>query len=122
MILIDSSVWIDHIRLAEAEMSAALTRGHVLQHPFVTAEIALGSLKDRRGFVAMLAELPQASPVSDSRLLEYVDQAELHGTGIGMIDAHLLACAADGDGMRLWTRDKRLQQHAERLGLAYEPQ
>lgn len=103
-------------------MAAVLTSGRVLQHPFVTAEIALGSLKDRRSFVAMLAELPQASPVSDDGLIEYVDQAELHGTGIGMVDAHLLACAAQGEGIRLWTRDKRLQQHAERLGLAYEPE
>lgn len=118
MILIDSSVWIDHIRSPETEMAAALGSGRVLQHPFVTAEVALGSLRGRRTVIAMLNELPQASPVSSRLLLEYIENAELYGTGVGMVDAHLLASAAGGGDVRLWTRDKRLQAQAARLGLA----
>jgi predicted nucleic acid-binding protein len=120
-VLIDSSVWIDHIRSPEPELASALSRGCIIQHPFVTAEVALGSLKNRRTVIATLNELPQASAVSSQWLLNYIEEADLHGTGIGMVDAHLLASAADGegDGIRVWTRDKRLARQAERLGLGY---
>lgn len=121
MILVDSSIWIDHIRSPQPEMTAALTIGRVLQHPFVTAEIALGSIKDRK-IIAMLHELPQVSAVSQEQLLEYVEHAALPGTGVGMVDAHLLASAAGLEGASIWTRDKRLAAQAERLGLAFKPQ
>ena len=121
MILLDSSVWIDHIRQPEPGVAAALADGKVIQHPFVTAEISLGSIKDRLRMVTMLEALPAAKAVGNARLLKFVEEAGLHGTGLGMVDAHLLACASDSGGTRLWTRDKRLLAQAERLGLGYIP-
>jgi hypothetical protein len=119
VIIVDSSVWIDHIRSPEPEMIAALVAGQVLQHPLVTGEIALGSIRNRTDVVDMLAGLPQAEFVRNAPLLDYIESAELHGTGVGLVDAHLLASAVEGSGIRIWTRDKRLNAQAERLGLNY---
>ena len=119
-VIIDSSVWIDHIRLPEPEMIYLLGGARVVQHPFVTIEVALGSLKNRVGITAMFSDLPQAVTATHRRLLEYIETAELHGTGIGFVDAHLLASADTADDIRIWTRDRRLAKQAERLGFAYQ--
>lgn len=121
MILIDASVWIDHIRAPDAKLALAIASGLILQHPFITAEVSLGSIKNRTRLVGMLNSLNQATPVSTRRLLEFAEEAAIHGTGIGMVDAHLLASASALDDARLWTRDKRLLRQAERLNLAYAP-
>lgn len=120
MILIDSSVWIDHLRSANAGLALALAEGRVVQHPFVTAELALGSLASRDRFVAMLGLLSPAPVVETARLLDFITNHRLFGTGLGMVDAHLLASAADMGAARLWTSDRRLAEQAERLGLLYQ--
>ncbi|MEP7221327.1 MAG: PIN domain-containing protein [Novosphingobium sp.] len=119
MILVDSSIWIDHLRLADARLALALAERRVVQHPFVTAELALGSIRDRSRLVMMLRLLPQASVVAEEGLYDYIDKNQLYGTGIGMVDAHLLASAAAGAGVVLWTRDRRLHEQAARLSLAH---
>lgn len=121
MILIDSSIWIDHLRGASSVLAIALADGRVVQHPFVTAELALGSLAQRDRFVAMLGLLPAAPIVEQPALLSFVTEHRLFGTGLGMVDAHLLASATHAEGARLWTNDKRLAGQAERLGLSYRP-
>lgn len=121
MILVDSSIWIDHLRSANAVLAVALTEGRVVQHPFVTAELALGSLARRDRFVGMLGLLPPAPVVEHAMLLGFVTEHRLFGTGLGMVDAHLLASATQGEGARLWTTDKRLGEQADRLGLSYQP-
>jgi len=121
MILVDSSIWIDHLRNAKAALAVALTEGRVVQHPFVTAELALGSLAQRDRFVGMLGLLPAAPVVEQAILLGFVTEHGLFGTGLGMVDAHLLASAKQAGGARLWTNDKRLAGHADRLGLSYRP-
>lgn len=119
MILVDSSIWIDHLRNANADLALALSEGRVVQHMFVTAELALGSLSERDKFLSMLGFLP-AAPVSDQdQLLLFVTEQKLFGTGLGMVDAHLLASTASQSDMKLWTLDKRLAGQAERLGLAH---
>lgn len=121
MILVDSSIWIDHLRSANAALAVALAEGGVVQHPFVTAELALGSLAQRDRFVGMLGLLPPAPVVDQTMLLGFVTEQRLFGTGLGMVDAHLLASATHGEGARLWTNDRRLAEQADRLGLSYRP-
>lgn len=97
---------------------ALLQAGDVLAHPFVTGEIALGNLKQRHTVLGALANLPQARVASDSEVLHFIDRNNLAGLGIGHIDAHLLASARLDPGTKIFTRDRRLQTVAVRLGLA----
>lgn len=116
MILVDTSVWIDHFRRPDAQLVRAIEAALIVQHPFVTIELALGSIPRREATVAVMQRLPQAKVVDASELLGFIDNCGLHGTGIGMVDTQLLASAIT-ERCRLWTRDKRLHAQATRLGL-----
>jgi predicted nucleic acid-binding protein len=120
LILIDTSVWIDHFRKSDAELSRLLEAGRVLGHPLVTAELALGSLVQRDLIIASLQGLQQANLLDDDALLAFVADHSLPGTGVGYVDAHLLASVSRHQHARLWTRDRRLRQHAVRLDLSAE--
>ena len=117
MILVDTSVWVDHLRAGNERLTALLSGGEVLGHPFVMGELALGSLRRRNGVLSNLRDLPQAVVASDTEVLHFIDRQLLFGRGIGYVDAHLLA-AARLTGGKLWTRDRRLQMVAAELGLA----
>lgn len=116
MILVDSSVWIDHFRSSEADLVLLITQSQVLQHPYVTAEIMLGNIKNRLQVTAYLNDLMQVPPGPQSALIAFIDAHKLYGTGIGLVDAALLAAAKLTDNCSLWTRDKRLAFQADRLG------
>ena len=118
MILVDTSVWVDHLNKGDAGLIELLGKGLVLMHPFVIGEIALGNLRQRSSILSYLHDLPVASAASEAEVLTLIETARLHGTGIGYIDAHLLA-AAKLNGAALWTRDTRLLKQAERLKLAH---
>ena len=118
MILVDTSVWIEHLRLAGAILSELLGDGEVLVHPFVLGELALGSLRQRDVFLSDLRDLPQAIVASDGEVLSLIDRRTLFGRGIGYVDAHLLAAARLTAGSKLWTHDRRLQAVAAQLDLA----
>lgn len=120
MIIVDTSVWADHFRTRDAELIEMMSSGHILQHPYVTGELALGNPRDRAAMVAVLGSFPQISPQPFGLFLDFADRQSLGGTGIGLVDASLLASAAAGDA-KIWTRDKRLAVQAERLGLNYQP-
>ncbi|MEY4270249.1 MAG: hypothetical protein RLZZ58_1465 [Pseudomonadota bacterium] len=98
-----------------------LSQGDVLQHPFVTTEIALGSIKDRVSVIALLGDLPQAGRIGDDLLLDFVTQYGIFGSGLGLVDAHLLGAAVVGNVGKLWTRDKRLAAKADELHCLYVP-
>ncbi len=119
MILLDTSVWVDHLRRSDAGVVAALQTGRVLSHPFVIGELACGQMKSRAEILALLAALPQALVAQEQEVLFFIDKHSLMGRGIGYIDAHLLAAAALTEDARLWTRDKRLDALAHELGLDY---
>ena len=120
VILIDTSVWIDHLRLGDQAVGAALERGDVLIHPFVLGEIACGNLTNKRGEVLrLLATLPMAPSATDDEALGFIEQHALMGRGIGYIDVHLLAAVALAGQARLWTRDKRLAAIATELKLVH---
>lgn len=120
MILVDTAVWIDHLRDGDDELAAMLEHGRVLAHPWVTGELALGSMRGRAEILRLLDELPQAQVATPAELLAFIGRHELHGLGIGYVDAQLLAATMLTDAT-LWTRDSRLRATAERLGVAYAP-
>jgi predicted nucleic acid-binding protein len=118
MILVDTSVWIDHLRSSDAELVQLLACGQVVGHPFVIGELALGNLQQRNEILSALQNLPQAPVATEKEVLGFIEQNGLYGAGIGYIDAHLLAAARLAAGTALWTRDKRLLAVSTRLGLA----
>ena len=117
MILVDTSVWIDHLRHGDVELTRLLNTGQVLTHQFVIGELALGSLQNRNIVLTTLQNLPHATVASDEEVLHFIESHGLFGTGIGYIDAHLLAAVRLSSGAWLWTRDKQLLAESVRLGL-----
>jgi predicted nucleic acid-binding protein len=122
MILVDTSVWVDHLREGAAALAAALEQGGVLMHPFVRGELACGNLKNRREVLRLLSELPRAPVATDAEALDFIERRAVMGRGIGYIDVHLLASVVLAGSARLWTRDRRLAAVAEDLKLAYAEQ
>jgi predicted nucleic acid-binding protein len=118
MTLVDTSVWIDHLRRKDAELAAMLSEGQVLVHPWIIGELACGNLQDRKLVLDLLQSLPSAPVASTGEVLFFIEKHALMGRGIGYVDVHLLA-AARLAGTRLWTRDKRLVVVADELGMAY---
>ncbi len=118
MILVDTSVWINHLRHGDAALVRCLEVGGVLTHPFVVGELALGNLRQREVILAALCDLPHAEVATDDEVLAFVNRHALFGLGIGYVDAHLLAAASLTSGASLWTRDKRLLAVAEKLAVA----
>lgn len=119
MILVDTSVWVDHLRRGDARLVELLESGAVLMHPFVIGEIACGSLADRQTVLDLLQDLPFAVVAEADEILRFIDSQRLHGHGIGYVDVHLLASVALTDGTALWTRDKRLHAVAGALGCSF---
>ncbi|MGB3796364.1 MAG: type II toxin-antitoxin system VapC family toxin [Alteraurantiacibacter sp.] len=115
MILADTSIWIDHLRAGDAELARRLSAGAIACHPFVVAEIALGSLRDRDGVLTLLDRLP-GLPVAEAREVRtLIDARHLFSRGIGYVDASLVASCLLAPGSSLWTRDRRLAAIAEEL-------
>ncbi|WP_176047532.1 type II toxin-antitoxin system VapC family toxin [Burkholderia sp. BCC1644] len=121
MILVDTSVWIDHLRAGDATLTSLLEAERVLIHPFVVGELSLGSLRDRQTVLDALRDLPASTSATDDEVQRMIEIAPLHGLGIGYVDAHLLASVRLTSGSKLWTRDRRLLAAAERLQLAAHP-
>jgi predicted nucleic acid-binding protein len=117
LILADTSIWIDHLRSADPELTTLLHQGQIVIHPFIIAELALGSLRERKHTLALLDFLPKSrvAQLSEVRLL--IEARRLYSLGIGLTDAHLIASVFIDSPTRLWTRDKRLRAAAETLGI-----
>jgi predicted nucleic acid-binding protein len=117
VILADTSVWIDHFRSGNREMQARLNRGEIAIHPFIVAELALGSLKQRARTLAWLDLLPHMHVAQTSEVRTAIEARKLYGVGIGLVDAHLIVSVLIDSPTRLWTYDKKLRRIAERLGI-----
>lgn len=118
MILVDTSVWIEHLRENSQALAGLLDAGLVLIHPFVLGKLALGNLRQRNVVLSAPADLPSATMATDAEALHFIDQHALHGKGIGYVDAHLLVAIRLTPGATLWTTDKRLHAVAVMLGSA----
>jgi predicted nucleic acid-binding protein len=118
VILVDTSVWVEHLQSGSAILAELLGDGEVLGHPFVLGELALGNLRQRNDVLQMFRRLPQTTSASYGEVLQLIDREVLFGRGIGYVDAHLLAATRLTVGTKLWTHDRRLHTVAGQLGLA----
>ena len=119
MILVDSSVWIDHFRRSSAALAALLTLHVVMIDPFVLGELACGHLPKREAVFTAMASLPLAPVLFHSEVLAFVERHRLMSSGIGWVDMHLLASTIVVGRVSLWSRDKRLSAAAAERGIAY---
>lgn len=117
MILVDTSVWIDHLRHGDSALANLLNAGEVVMHPFVIGELALGNLRQRDVILDTLNNMPRAKIATNEEALAFINQSKLYGLGIGYIDAHLLASVRLTPATLIWTLDKRLRAAADLLGL-----
>jgi predicted nucleic acid-binding protein len=118
VILVDTSVWIDHLRQGDRQLAGLLEAGHVRVHPFVVGALACGNLRARAEVLGLLQALPPILVATDKEVLFFMDEQNLMGRGIGYVDVHLLASVRLG-GALLWTRDKKLHAVAAELGMGY---
>jgi predicted nucleic acid-binding protein len=118
VILVDTSVWIDHLNKPDPQLMDKLNTDSVLMHPYVIGEIGLGSLRNRHQLLAALEALKQVVVASHEEVMRFIELYELAGAGIGYVDAHLLAATQLTPEAKFWTRDLRLSKVAQRLGLS----
>ena len=118
MVLVDTSVWVSHLRETHAGLVHLLNDGEVACHPFIVGELACGNVKNRATVLSLLEALPMALLVEHQEVLAFIDNHDLMGKGLGYIDVHLLASAVLS-GLPLWTLDKKLEKAAEELHCRY---
>ncbi len=121
MILADTSVWVDHLRRRNPTFARLLEEEQILIHPFVIGELALGDLQPRSRILGYFYDLPQSKLASFQEVLHFIDLHRLSRSGIGYVDAHLLAATQLTAGTTFWTSDKRLYRVADRLRLTANP-
>jgi predicted nucleic acid-binding protein len=121
VILVDTSVWIDHLRSGNPALARLLDNNAVMAHRWVTGELALGNLHNRTEIIGLLGDLPQAIIADDDEVMRLIDLEPLHGSGIGYVEAQVLASAKLTPETRIWTSDKHLKQVTSRVGLDFEP-
>lgn len=119
MILVDTSVWIDHLRHGDAHLKQLLANGLACIHPMVIGELACSNLKARQNVLDLLQNLPTTRIAEDTEVLFFIEQRQLMGRGISYIDTHLLAATALEGTVKFWTRDKRLAAIAQELGCGF---
>jgi predicted nucleic acid-binding protein len=119
MILVDTSVWIDHFRNGNKILSDLLVNGDVYTHPFVVGELACGNLKNRKNILSLFSNLSSVYVADNQEALHFIEKNHLMGKGLGLIDIHLLASCIISDAL-LWTLDKRLAAAAHQMRLEYK--
>lgn len=120
MILVDTSVWVDHLRIGNLPLEQLLVAEKVAIHPFVMGELACGHLRRRATILGLLQRLPTLKPVSHEEALHLVEARRLYGKGLSWIDIHLVA-SCQVNSVSLWTRDRALARVANELGLSFRP-
>jgi predicted nucleic acid-binding protein len=119
MILVDTSVWVDHLRKDNATLKGLLLAGKAVIHPFIVGELACGNLKNRTEILQLLTELPQAAMADHQEVLTFIESNRLYGKGLGWIDSHLLAAALLSD-LQILTNDKAIGEAAAKLAIEYK--
>ena len=113
MILVDTSVWIDHLRESEPELTQMLNANYVLTHPIVIGELACGNLPNRERFLREMELLPVVASRTHDEVRRFVESERIMGRGIGFMDVHLLYSVLNRQDALLWTRDRRLNRVAQ---------
>ncbi len=117
MVLVDTSVWVGHLRQGNFNLEALLDQGEVICHPYIIGELACGNLQNRSEILSLLQALPLSIVADHEEVMQFIENYRLTGKGLGYIDMHLLASAMLAR-VSLWTLDKRLKNAASRLGLS----
>lgn len=118
MVLVDTSVWVSHLRKGNSRLKALLIKGEVVCHPFIVGELACGNLQNREKILKLLESLPMTKTAEHRDVLYFIERKRLMGLGLGYIDVHLLASALLTDAA-LWTYDKKLSEASAKLKLSY---
>ncbi len=118
MVLVDTSVWVAHLRDGGIGLEALLNEGHVVCHSFIVGELACGNLRSRSEILSLLRAPPVAVHAEHEEVMQFIENHKLMGKGLGYIDMHLLASAILNK-IALWTLDKKLNDSSSKLGLAY---
>jgi hypothetical protein len=119
MVLVDTSVWVDHFHGGNAQLESLLEQEEVVCHPFVIGELACGNLSNRTEILSLLQSLPQAVVARHGEIMHFIDSHRLMGIGLGLIDVHLLA-SAHISMTPIWTRDRKLKRAAEKLDVYFQ--
>ena len=119
MVLVDTSIWVTHLRQGSRQLEKLLMDAEVICHPFTIGELACGNLKNRNEIIPLLQSLPMAPTIEFDEFLFFIDRNHLMGKGVGFVDVHLLA-SAQLTGIPLWTADKRLKSAADQLALTFK--
>ncbi|MEE8399854.1 MAG: type II toxin-antitoxin system VapC family toxin [Desulfobacterales bacterium] len=118
MVLVDTSIWVDHLRQGSRKLEKLLVDAEVMCHPFIIGELSCGRLENRNEIISLLQSLPMAPAIESDEFLFFVDRNHLMAIGVGFVDVHLLA-SAQLVGVALWTADRKLKSAADQLGLTY---
>lgn len=119
MVLVDTSIWVDHFRTGDAALVSLLQAGRVCCHPMILGELACGNLQNRKQVLGLLSDLSACVEASHDEVLQMIEHHALMGKGIGFVDAHLLASCMLTGATQLWTRDKRLARIAQQLSISH---
>ena len=119
MVLVDTSIWVAHLRERNVQLEALLNEGTVSCHPFIIGELACGTMRNRVQILSLLQSIPMAETAEHSEVLQFIEHNRLMGKGLGYIDVHLLASAVL-TGVFLWTLDRKLQQSSAKLRIDYK--
>ncbi len=120
MLLVDTSVWVRHLREGDLDLEKLLNDGEVMCHPYIVGELACGNLKNRNEVLSLLQLLPPATLANHEEILQFIEENQLMGKGLGYVDVHLAASAVL-TGVPMWTHDRRLNETNEALGIKYKP-
>jgi predicted nucleic acid-binding protein len=121
MVLVDTSIWVSHLRHGNSRLQKLLHEGRVVSHPFIIGELACGNLSNRSEIISLMQSLPMLDVVEHEELLLFIEHKKMMGTGLGFVDIHLMA-AAILSGIPLWTQDKKLKQACSRLSIDFATQ
>lgn len=120
MILVDTSIWVEHLRLGNVHLKSALEEGEVACHPFIIGELACGNMKNRKEVISLLRALPAAKVATHDEIIHFIEANHLMGIGLGFVDVHLLASSLLSN-VRLWSSDKNLIAASTKLSISYIP-
>jgi predicted nucleic acid-binding protein len=118
MVLVDTSVWVSHLRKGDSSLERLLNDGDVVCHSFIVGELACGNLKNRSEILSLLQALPMATQASHEEVMRFIEERRLMARGLGYIDVHVLA-SAFLTGVPIWTLDKKLNAALRELGIAF---